>query len=79
MFKIILESIAIRKNVEVFILYNSFIFNFIYKRELCVIVTFYSKYDYLYKHLYHSIMIHIDHKPFTHFLISNLYENVYEH
>ena len=92
-FKVISKFIVIKKNIkknvrndiEVFILYDSFTFNiiqrkyFTYKRKLYAIITFYSKYNYLYKHFYYSIMIYINHKFFIHFLTSNLHENVYKH
>lgn len=73
------------KAVKVSIIYDSFTFAFIkrkyliYKRELYVMIMFIIKYDYLYKHSYLSIIIHIDHKSLTHFLSSDLYEEIYDH
>ena len=73
------------KDVEMPLLYDFFIFDLIqrkystYKKKLCVIITFYKKYDYLYKHSYQLIIIYIDHKSLTHFLESNLYKRIYDH
>ena len=73
------------KDVEVSILYDLFAFTFTrrkyptYKRELYAIVSFATKYDYLCKHSFVSTIIHTDHKPLTHFLTSDAYENIYGH
>ena len=70
-------------DVEVPVLYDSITFtptqrNYpTYKRELCAIVTFCTKYDYLCKHPYQPTIVHTDHKPLTHFLASDLHEGVY--
>lgn len=71
--------------VEVPILYDSFTFPGTrrkyptYKRELYVIVSFVTKYDYLCKHPYNPAIIHTDHKPLTYFLNSDLHEGIYGH
>ena len=71
--------------LEAPVLYDSFPFNAsqqkypTYKRELCAIVKFCSKYDYLYKHPYRPAIIHTDHRPLTYFLKSNLHEGIYGH
>ena len=72
-------------DVEVPVLYDSFTFTRAqrkyptYKRELCAIVTFCKKYDYLCKNPHKPAVIHTDHKPLTHFLSSDLHEGVYGH
>ena len=69
--------------VEAPIIYDSFSFNPCqrkyptYKRELCAIVKFCSKYDYLCKHPYQKTIIHTDHRPLIHFLTSDTHEGVY--
>ena len=71
--------------VEVPIIYDSFSFNDTqrkyptYKRELCAIVKFVTKYDYLCKHPFIPAVVHTDHKPLTHFLKSDLHEGIYGH
>ncbi len=71
--------------MKVFILYNFFLWFVlqrkysVYKKELCAIITFVKKYNYLCKHLYISVMIHTNHKLLTYFLKFNLYEKIYEH
>ncbi len=71
------------KETEVPILFDSFTFTITqrkyptYKRELCAIVTFIRKYDYLCKHPYLPAVVHTDHKPLTFFLGSDLHEGVY--
>ena len=73
------------KDVEVPILYDAFTFSPTqrkyptYKRELCAIVTFCKKYDYLCKHPYKPAVVYTDHKPLTHFLASDLHEGTYGH
>jgi hypothetical protein len=75
----------IEKIVKISIIYDSFsfLFNrrkyFTYKKELYVMITFVTKYDYLCKHFYKSAIIHIDHKSLTHFLRSNAHERIYDH
>ena len=51
----------------------------VYKKELCAIITFVKKYDYLCKHSYISVIVHTDHKLLTYFLKFNLHEKIYEH
>ena len=71
--------------IKIFIIYDSFIFAsihckyLIYKRELYIIVKFIKKYDYLYKHFYYIIIMHIDYKPFTYFLKSDMHKKIYKH
>ena len=71
--------------VEVSILYDSFIFSATqklystYKKELCALVKFCIKYDYLCKHPYYVTMIHTDHRPLVHFLKSDTHEGIYGH
>ena len=71
--------------IKIFIIYDFFAFAstrrkyLIYKRKLYVIVKFIKKYDYLCKHIYHTAVIHINHKSLTYFLKSDIYEKVYEH
>lgn len=71
------------KDLEVPLLYDSFTFGPTqrkyptYKRELCAIVTFCKKYDYVCKHPFKPTTVHTDHKPLTHFLGSDLHEGIY--
>ena len=71
------------QDVEVPLLYDSFPFGPtqrkypIYKRELCAIVTFCRKYDYVCKHPFKPAVVHTNHKLITRFLDSNLYEGIY--
>ncbi len=51
----------------------------VYKKELCAIITFVKKYNYLCKHLYISMIVHTDHKSLTYFLKFNLHKKIYEH
>jgi hypothetical protein len=75
----------IEKIVKISIIYDSFSFSLswrkylTYKKELYVIITFVTKYDYLCKHFYKSAIIHTDHRSLTHFLKSNVHENIYDH
>lgn len=34
----------------------------IYKREMCIMINFITKFDYLYKHFYLLIIMYIDYK-----------------
>ena len=71
--------------IKIFIIYDSFIFDliyrkyFIYKRELYIIKKFIKKYNYLYKHFYHIIIIYIDYKSFIYFLDFDIYERIYKY
>lgn len=71
--------------VEVPIAYDSFAFSATqklyptYKKELCAIVKFCTKYDYLCKHPYNTSVIHTDHRPLIHFMKSDLHEGIYGH
>ena len=73
------------KPVEVLIIYDSFPFSSIqrlystYKKKLCSLTKFVTKYDYLCKHSYLTTVIHTDHRPLTHFLGSDLHEGIYDH
>jgi hypothetical protein len=73
------------KIVKMLIMYDSFSLSFnrrkysTYKKELYVMITFVTKYDYLCKHLYKLIIIHTDHKSLTHFLKSDAHESIYDH
>ncbi len=78
-------NIKNNKLVKVFILYNFFSWFVlqrkysVYKKELCAIITFVKKYDYLCKYLYISVIVHTDHKSLTYFLKFNLHEKIYKH
>lgn len=73
------------KNVEVPILYDSVTFTAIerkyptYKWELCVLTKMVTKYDYMCKDPRHPAAVHTDHKPLTHFLLSDTHEGIYGH
>ncbi len=73
------------KSVKILIMYDSFSLSssrrkyFIYKKKLYALITFVIKYDYLCKHSYKSTIIHIDHRSLTHFLKSNVHEDIYDH
>lgn len=73
------------KEIEIFIIYDSFTFSsiqrkyFIYKKELCSLIKFVIKYNYFNKNSRLIIFIHIDHKSLIHFFKSDFYENIYEH
>lgn len=70
--------------VEVLIIYDSFLWSLsqrnypTYKKELCAIVTFVKKYDYLCKHPYLPTIVHTDHRPLTHFIEADAHEGVYD-
>ena len=71
--------------VEVPITYDSFAFSATqklyptYKKELCAVVKFCVKYDYLNKHPYNTSVVHTDHRPLVHFLKSDSHEGIYGH
>ena len=71
--------------IEVPITYDSFAFSATqklyptYKKELCAVVKFCVKYDYLCKHPYNTSIVHTDHRPLVHFLKSDLHEGIYGH
>ena len=73
------------KLIEVPITYDAFAFSATqklyptYKKELCAIVKFVAKYDYLCKHPFNTSIIHTDHRPLVHFLKSDLHEGIYGH
>ena len=82
-----LSNVDIKNNKlkKVFILYNFFSWFVlqrkysVYKKELCAIITFVKKYNYLCKHSYISVIVHTDHKLLTYFLKFDLHERIYEH
>ena len=82
-----IENFEISHFKKISVLYDLIIFislqkkYVIYKRELCAMIKLIMKYDYLAKHFYNIIVIHIDHKFLTHFFIfiKNNHENIYEH
>lgn len=67
------------------IIYDSFTFTRsqrrypTYKRELCGLVKFVTKYDYLCKHPQLTTLVHTDHKPLTFFTSSDVHEGIYGH
>lgn len=71
--------------VEVPIIYDSLAFSATqklyptYKKELCAIVKFCGKYDYLCKYPVNTTVVHTDHRPLVHFLKSDLHEGIYGH
>ena len=71
--------------IKIFIIYDSFIFDLIYrkysiyKRELYIIKKIIKKYNYLYKHFYHIIIIYINYKSFIYFLDFDIYERIYKY
>ena len=74
-----------KKTIETSILYDAFSLlktqriYFIYKKKLCVLIKFATKYDYMCKHSYNIITIHIDHRSLTRFLKFDFHERIYEH
>lgn len=68
---------------EVPVIYDSFAFNKAqrayptYKRELCFMVTFAKKYDYLCKPPNNTTIIHTDHRPLIHSQKSDAHEGLY--
>lgn len=50
-----------------------------YKRELCGLVKFTTKYDYLCKHPHLTTLIYTDHKPLTFFISLEVHEGIYGH
>lgn len=67
------------------IIYNFLLFNKFqrcyptYKQKLCGLVKFITKYDYLYKHLHLTTLIHTDHKSLIFFTSLKVHERVYGH
>lgn len=74
-----------KKPVEVPIIYDALTFSITkrkyqtYKRELCAMVKFTSKFQYLLRTPDHQAIIHTDHKPLVHFLDSSLHDGIYGH
>ena len=74
-----------KKTIETSILYDAFSLSrtqriySTYKKELCVLIKFAMKYDYMCKHSYNIITIHIDHRSLIRFLKSDFHEGIYEH
>ena len=83
--ELIIVDLPNTKVVKVPIIYNLFTFTttrrkyLTYKRELYTIVTFITKYNYLYKYPYHPTIVYTDYKLLIYFLLSNLYKGIYEH
>lgn len=79
------RPIKSKKELKVPIVYDSFTFfstqrkYATYKRELCALIRFVVKYDYLCKHPLHTTVIHTNHKPLMHFLKSDTLEGIYGH
>ena len=73
-----------KKIVEVFILYDFFVFTStrkcysIYKKKLYIVVIFAIKYVYFCKHLYQFAVIHTNHRLITHFLTFDMHEEIYD-
>ena len=71
--------------LEVPTLFDSFMFTKTeqwcptYKRELCALVRFCVKYDYLLRNLTLPGIIHTDHKPLVRFLKTDPHEGIYAH
>ncbi|SLM37975.1 Ribonuclease H-like domain [Lasallia pustulata] len=71
--------------VEVPIIYDALTFSVTeqkyqtYKRELCAIVKFATKFQYLLRNPERPGIIHTDHKPLIHFLKSSLHDGIYGH
>lgn len=71
--------------IEVPIAYDSFAFSATqklyptYKKELCAVVKFCVKYDYMCKHPYNTTVVHTDHRPLVHFMKSDCHEGFYGH
>ena len=71
--------------MEVPIIYNAVTFSLTkrcyvtYKREVCVMVKFASKYHYLLRDPTRQAIIHTDHKPLVHFLESSMHDRTYGH
>ncbi len=82
---IIQFQIIDEKIIKVSILYDFIIFNLIerrysiYKKKLCALIKFVSKYDYFCKHLKNVTVIHTDHKSLIWFLRSNAQKRIYDH
>ena len=83
------SSIVDLKNVlttvKISILYDSFIFILTrriystYKKKFYAVVIFTFKFDYFCKNFYISAIIHTNHRSLTHFLSSDIHEEIYEH
>lgn len=73
------------KPVEVLVIYDTLTFSVTerkyqtYKRELCAMVKFSTKFQYLLRSPERPGIIHTDHKPLVHFLESSLHDGIYGH
>ena len=71
--------------VEVPIIFDSYTFNVterkypIYKKELCAVMKFVTKYDYLFRNPCLPGVVHTDQKPIVQFLKANQHEGIYGH
>ena len=74
-----------KKSVEILILFDFFMFTttkhkyLIYKWELCIMIHFCFKYDYMLRNSVISNIVHMNHKSLVQFLISDLHDDIYEH
>lgn len=72
-----------REDIEVPIVYDSFSFSGAqknygtYKRELCAIIEFSRKYDYMLRNLLYKSIIFTDHHPIVYFVDSGFHEGIY--
>jgi hypothetical protein len=79
------KGLRVRPNasIEVPVIYDAFTLSATernyptYKRELCAIVRFCTKYDYLLKDPDKAAVVYTDHKPLTYSLKSDLHEGIY--
>jgi len=73
------------KSVKISILFDSFMFTsteqkyFTYKRELCTMIWFCTKYAYMLKSSAFSEIIHMNHKSLVQFLTSDLHDSIYNY
>ena len=73
------------KLVEVPIIYDALTFStterkyLTYKWELCAMIRFTTKFQYLLQNLDCPGIIHTDYKPLVYFLKSSLHNSIYEH
>ena len=73
------------KLVKVLIIYDALTFSIterkyqMYKWELCTMIRFTTKFQYLLQNSDHSGIIYINYKPLVYFLESSLHNSIYEH
>lgn len=76
---------GVTRPIEVPIIYDALTFSATerkyqtYKRELCAMVKFSTKFQYLLRNPERPGIIHTDHKPLIHFLESSLHDGIYRH